>query len=506
MIDGARSEDRTVLQASIRIARPASEVFAFVSDLENYPRWFPGIGKMAAVDSSPIGTIGKRYAEVAYLRTGQVADITVEIVEFVAGERFAMHASLEPILPRFDYRFVAAGEDACDFHWRCTRRAQTEAAIQMVGPMREGLGPRLHQALENLKLRLEKRPGMLMAASVARRFGPAKEVIDHDDAFPRVSPGASQVLVRQAASSINRIDVARRNGYGRAMFHHRGLGGFPLMLGCDVCGVVVETGEKVSRFRKGDRVFGAKGADPIGAFAEFVPIDEGNVTLAPEGVGITHLAATPYVFLTAWAGLVDGARLTPATARGKHVFVQGGAGAVGSMAVQMCKAWGAHVTTTCHSSEVAAARSIGADEVLAFDVAGLPTQRGAFDVVFCTANADEQEQLLDLLKPGAGAAYVTVIHPTLKLTDDLGVEEGLKRAQEIREALALRLASIGATVTWVMFKPNPDALAELSRLLAAGQLRPLINREITLAGMAAGQAAVEAGAVGKFVVRIGEAP
>lgn len=134
-----------ILEGSMVLNRPIDIVFGYVSDLENYPSWFPGIVEMRALDAD-----GSRYAEIARLPGGRQEAIEVERVAFDPPRHFAIHASLAPVLPRFDYGFEELGEDRTRFTWTCSRRGKGVRAALMQPVMALVLKPRLKRAFEAL--------------------------------------------------------------------------------------------------------------------------------------------------------------------------------------------------------------------------------------------------------------------------------------------------------------------------------------------------------------------
>ena len=495
-----------VLRGSVDIARPAADVFAFVSDLTNYARWFPGIAYMRPADGAPIG-VGKRYDEVALVPPGDKQErIQVEIVAFDPGRHFAIHASLAPPLPRFDYWFSALPDGGTRFEWLCRTRGRGPhmPIVRMI--MRRVLRPRLDGALANLKRILEAQPGSQTTAAVIRHFGEARDTFDVTDTAPRPTPGKGQVLVRQIATSINPISVQRRKGYGRNVFKLRGGHGWPLILGEDVCGRVEAVGPGVRRLAPGDLVFGVKPPSRDGAYAEHVAVDAGNLRVLSSPAAPHEAAAIPYAFLTAWQAL-SACGLKPGHAKGKTVFVQGGAGGVGAMAIQIARDWGALVAASGRTRQMDIIRSLGATDVFDRAEGGYDRLRD-FDAAICTAAVSEQAAMLSILKRDGRATMATVIHPTLSLTDEFGVIRGFMKARSARRKAQEFAKRQGRRIAWVLFKADAQALDAMARMAPAGQLRPVLGRTFTLADIAAAHETYEGGqSGGKIVVTFGgEAP
>jgi len=153
-------------------------------------------------------------------------------------------------------------------------------------------------------------------------------VLEHHEAPFRLAsvsrpiPGPDQVLVRIAASAVNPLDIKIRAGHAAHARHP-----LPAILGLELAGTIEATGKNVTRFRRGDEVYGMTGGigGHQGSLAEFAAVDADLLALKPASVRMREAAALPLIFITAWEGLIDRARLQA----GQSVLVQGGSGGVG---------------------------------------------------------------------------------------------------------------------------------------------------------------------------------
>lgn len=170
-------------------------------------------------------------------------------------------------------------------------------------------------------------------------------------AKPEPAPG--QVLVRIHASGVNPLDL--KIAAGKAEHARMPL---PAVLGIDMAGVVESVGAGVTGFAPGDAVFGMAGGvgGVQGSLAEYAAVDADLLAHAPRSISLREAAALPLVFITAWEGLVDRARVQP----GQSVLVQGGAGGVGRMAVQLALACGAQVSATGRPGQRGQIEAMGA--------------------------------------------------------------------------------------------------------------------------------------------------
>lgn len=198
----------------------------------------------------------------------------------------------------------------------------------------------------------------------------------------RPVPGPGQVLVRIKASAVNPLDTKIRAG---AAAHAKQP--LPAILGIDLAGVVEALGAGVEGFRRGDEVYGMTGGvgGHQGSLAEFAAVDARLIALKPANLTMREAAALPLVAITAWEGLVDRARVQA----GQKVLVQGGAGGVGHIVVQIAKALGADVFATGSAGQFDLIRRLGATPIdyraaKVEDYVHAHTGGEGFDVVYDT--------------------------------------------------------------------------------------------------------------------------
>jgi NADPH2:quinone reductase len=189
----------------------------------------------------------------------------------------------------------------------------------------------------------------LMQAVVLEKAGAPFAVT----AMARPEPGAGQVLVRIAASAVNPLDVKIRAG--EAAHARQPL---PAILGIDLAGRVESVGPDVTSFRRGDEVYGMTGGvgGLQGSLAEFAAVDARLLAPKPTTLSMREAAALPLVFTTAWEGLVDRAAIKS----GQKILIQGGAGGVGHIAIQIARAYGAQVFATGSGKDAAFIEQLGA--------------------------------------------------------------------------------------------------------------------------------------------------
>lgn len=339
-----------------------------------------------------------------------------------------------------------------------------------------------------------------MRAVEFNSFGAAHDVLEVvDDA--RVSPPAPhEVQIRVLAASVNPSDCAIRSGYGKEVFRHKGQVGqshFPQRLGRDAAGLVNAVGQAVQGFVPGDKVFTA----PTRAtMAEYINVDAKEVARMPANLDFIAAASLPFVALTAWTALVHQVGLGPQQARGKRVVVTRGAGGVGSFAIQLMKAWGAHVATTCSTRNLELVTRLGADVAVDYTRRSVSEVLKDYDVVLDGA-FDLEQDMLATLRTGADASYVTIVSPKIRLIDQFGPEEGLQRANALFNERATQQAALGRRYFWGFMRSDGAALSEVGKLVEAGAIRPLVDRVYPLRQIADAHAYCETRqARGKIVI------
>ncbi|HWM87155.1 MAG TPA: NADP-dependent oxidoreductase, partial [Kofleriaceae bacterium] len=214
-----------------------------------------------------------------------------------------------------------------------------------------------------------------MRALVLTRYGGPEATELRDVEKP--TPGPGEILVRVHAAGLNPVDFKTREGKLRVIRRYP----LPVVMGNELAGTVEALGEGVSRFAEGDRVFARVDKDRLGAFAEYACVQEDLAAVLPSSIEPEVAAGVPLAGLTALQGLRDELHL----ARGQRVFISGGAGGVGTFAIQIAGWLGAEVATTASSRGEALVRRLGASRVIDYTSKRfedeLHDQDGAMDLV-----------------------------------------------------------------------------------------------------------------------------
>jgi NADPH:quinone reductase-like Zn-dependent oxidoreductase len=293
-----------------------------------------------------------------------------------------------------------------------------------------------------------------MKAVVYSHYGPPDVL--HIAEIPKPAPADHEVLIKLHAASVNPLDFHHMRGHVRLMTGI--LRPKNQVLGCDIAGRVEALGGRVERFREGDEVFGVRGLAG-GGFAEFVCAREDKLAHKPANLSFEEAAAVPVAALTALQGLRDKGRIRP----GQRVLIDGASGGVGTFAIQIARSLGAEVTAVCSTRNVETARLIGADHVIDYSREDFTRSGQRYDLIL---GANAYHSLFDYtraLNPegifvmvGGGAGLMGVLFPVL-----LGPLLSLTGRKK---------------VCFFIARMNQQDLEFLRDLLAAGKVRPVIDR------------------------------
>jgi NADPH:quinone reductase-like Zn-dependent oxidoreductase len=283
-----------------------------------------------------------------------------------------------------------------------------------------------------------------MQAIRIHEFGAPEVLTLEEVATPR--PGPGQVLLRNHAAGVNPVDYKIRQGkYPRIRAEQ-----LPMILGRDAAGVVERSEDR--RHPPGQEVFALLDWT-LGGYAEYVVLDGAACVEKPRSLSQREAGAVPLAALTAWQGLFDQGALRA----GQRVLIHAGAGGVGHFAVQFARARGAEVYTTVSGAHCALVRDLGAAVAIDYRTQRFEDIVRDADLVFDLVGGETRERSFGVLKRG-GMLVSTLGQPDEKLA-----------------------AQYGVRVAGYMAEPNPGELAEIGRLLEAGQVRVLLSQAFPLA-------------------------
>ncbi|BCJ55415.1 oxidoreductase [Actinoplanes sp. NBRC 14428] len=307
-------------------------------------------------------------------------------------------------------------------------------------------------------------------------FGPADVLHVADVPVPAIEPG--EVLVKIRAAGVGGGEPAIRAGRLRRVLRHRP----PAGVGNEFTGHVESVGARVSGLRAGEAVWGLMPHLTFGSTAEYVAVPERLLAPAPRTIDLVEAAALPSAGTTVLTALTVRTRLRA----GQRLLVRGAGGGVGTVAVQLGKHLGAHVTALVSTGAAERVRDLGADEAVDYRgdaVAGL----GPYDVILDLVGTDLPAFRRMLSRDGRMIALA------------------LDPARLARNVLFLARGALGRSRRVVSFSNDPDrgTLAELTRYVDAGAVRPVVDTVLPMAGTAEAHRRIEAGGVrGRYVIDV----
>jgi len=332
-----------------------------------------------------------------------------------------------------------------------------------------------------------------MKAFLVDRYG-KKETGRIGDA-PQPPLRDDDVLIRVHAASVNALDTKIRTGAFKLILPYR----LPLILGNDMAGTVVSVGAGVHHFNPGDEVYARPDDDRIGTFAEFIAVNAASVALKPGNLTMVEASSLPLVALTAWQALVETAQLKA----GQKVFIQAGSGGVGTVAIQLAKHLGAFVATTTSTANVAWVKDLGADVVIDYKQQDFATELRDYDVVLNSLGKDELTRSLQILRPGGHLISISG-PPTPAFASARALAWPLKQViRLLSHGIRSKAKQKGVTYTFVFMRASGQQLSEITSLVEAGAIRPVIDRVFPFQQTQGALAHVESGrAKGKVVVEM----
>lgn len=332
-----------------------------------------------------------------------------------------------------------------------------------------------------------------MRAFVLDRYGSKVALRAGEVADPEVRE--DDVLVQVHAAGVNLLDSKLRSGEFKLILPYR----VPLVLGHDVAGVVVRVGARVKRFNPGDEVYARPPDHRIGTFAELIAIQENELAMKPKNLTMEEAASIPLVGLTAWQALVERGQL----AAGQKVFIQAGSGGVGTFAIQLAKHLGATVATTTSTSNIDLVRALGADVIVDYKTEDFETTLSGFDLVLHSQDAKALEKSQRVLRRGGRLVSISG-PPDPDFANEIGAPWFAKVLIWLLSFGARRRATrLNTTFSFLFMKASGDQLRQISTLIEAGVIRPVVDKVFPFESTNDALAYVETGrARGKVVIKV----
>ncbi|MCK1735188.1 NADP-dependent oxidoreductase [Bradyrhizobium sp. 138] len=305
------------------------------------------------------------------------------------------------------------------------------------------------------------------------------------------------VLVRIHATAVNVLDSKLRDGEFKLILPYRP----PFILGHDVAGTVVRVGRNVRRFKAGDEVYARPRDHRIGTFAEFIAMNEADVAPKPANISMEEAASIPLVGLTAWQALVEVGKLKP----GQKVFIQAGSGGVGTFAIQLAKHLGAVVATTTSAKNAELVKSLGADLVIGYKTQDFEKVLSGYDLVLHSQDAKALDKSLRVLKPG-GLLISISGPPDPEFAKQQGMNFFLKLVMRLlSRGVRKKAGKLGVRFSFLFMRAQGQQLREITSLIEAGVIRPVVDKVFPFEKTADALAYVETGrAKGKVVIAVNQ--
>jgi len=330
-----------------------------------------------------------------------------------------------------------------------------------------------------------------MRAYVLERYGgpSGSRLID----IPAPIPGPRDVLVDVRAAGLNPVDFKFRQGQLRVILRPK----LPFVLGNELAGEVIAVGSDVKQFRIGHKVFVRVAKDRAGAFAEQACVDEGHAALMPSNLDFQSAAAVPLAGLTALQALRD----ELAVKAGQKVFISGGAGGVGTFAIQIAKWMGAQVTTSASSRGNALVKSLGCDDVFDYTKQDIDKIATRFDAGLDLVGGKTLEQMFRIMKPGSKVVSIAALPEPQTALKDLGRPMLAVLFWVISTGIRSQARRAGVSYRYLFMHPSGNDLGTLAELIEQGRVKVIIDKTYPFAEIAEALSYLEGGrAKGKVVV------
>jgi NADPH:quinone reductase-like Zn-dependent oxidoreductase len=310
-----------------------------------------------------------------------------------------------------------------------------------------------------------------MKAIIAHEYG-EPEVLKYEDvSVPQ--PKENEILVHVIASGVNPADPLILGGkFAKEFGTH-----LPLVLGYDMAGIVVRTGPKVTKLKVGDPVYAYLLWG--GGWAEYCISNEGESAIKPKSLSFVDASSVPLAALTAWQALTDVGKVQA----GQTALIHGGSGGVGSFAIQIAKARGAHVIATASTANQDLLKQLGADVAIDYTKQKFEDMAKNVDLVIDPVGRDTLARSYAVVKKGG--IVITLVSRC----------DPAKLAKH-----GIRGESLGS-------HPDANELAEITKLIEDKEIRPIVTRVLPLTEAAKATEQAETHHTrGKIVLKIADEP
>lgn len=297
----------------------------------------------------------------------------------------------------------------------------------------------------------------MKAAQINEYGGPDKVVVQE---IETPTPGERQILVKVHASSLNPFDTMVRSGMLQDAIPLT----LPVTLGGDIAGEIEKLGTGVDGFAVGDKIYGQANtvARNSGAFAEYAATDAGQIAKMPNDLSFTDTASLPLVGVSALQALAEHMSLQA----GQKILIHGGSGGIGSVAIQIAKHLGTHVTTTVPADAIAFAKELGADVVIDYQSQDFSEIIKDADAVFDTVGGETYEKSFAVLKPNG--ILVSMIAP---VDETRAAEYGVQAIYQSTHVNTDRLNKLTELINQKVITPHVAEVFPLEQIQEAFKAR-----------------------------------
>lgn len=307
-----------------------------------------------------------------------------------------------------------------------------------------------------------------MKAAQIKKYSKEIKVEVVDIAKPVV--GENDVLVKVKVAAVNPLELLNMNGSVKLIQDYQ----MPLTLGNELTGVVEKVGSNVTTFKAGDKVYSRLPIEKIGAFAEYVTIDQGAVWFLPEHLDFRSGAAVPLTGLTAYQGLTEVLKVE----KGKSLFIIGGSGSFGQMAVPIAKQMGLHVIVSGNAGAREATLAAGADQYIDYREENYWEILKDIDYVIDTVGPTEIDHELSIIKPG-GQLLSLIAGPNKAFA----IQQNLPKWKQflfgiVGAKLDKKAQKHQGKYHFIFVRSNGEQLKEVSKIVADKQIVPAVDPKV----------------------------
>jgi NADPH:quinone reductase-like Zn-dependent oxidoreductase len=325
-------------------------------------------------------------------------------------------------------------------------------------------------ATKEQKVETNASTGKMKAVRI-HKYGGLETLVYENAPVPEAGP--NEVFIKVYAAGVNPVDWKIREGKMKDIISYQ----FPLILGLDMAGIIVNVGSLVTRFKAGDVVFARPDISQNGCYAEYAVAKASDVAFAPTSISLAQAAGVPLASQTAWIGLFEVGKLK----KNQRVLIHGASGGVGIFAIQLAKIAGAYVAATTSTPNIELIKSLGADEIIDYQKEDFSALKN-FDMVFDTIGGETQTRSWQILNKDG------VLVSTVGANEDEATKHG----------------KVGKSFMTIS---NGARLQEIAGLIDKRMLRVVIDKKFPLAQVKEAHELSQSGKTrGKIILSIVDSP